>query len=187
VARREPSGEKRLVAYVAAEPGQVTTTELRGFLKEKLPEHMIPPAFVVLDALPLSPNGKVDRRALPTPDAARPVLEQSFVLPRNPIEEALARIWAEVLKLDRIGVLDNFFDLGGHSLLATQVASRITAQLHVPLTLRSLFEEPTIAGLARTLTELQAEQEEPGALDQLLAEIEALSDEQARALLTGLP
>jgi acyl carrier protein len=109
---------------------------------------MTPSAFVFLDALPLTPNGKVDRRALPAPDQARPKLEETLVEPRNPIEEALARIWAQVLGLERVGVDDNFFDLGGHSLLATQVISRVREAYQVELSLRSLFDTPTVAGLA---------------------------------------
>ena len=102
-----------------------TTNELRSFLKQKLPEYMVPSAFVFLDTLPLTPNGKVDRKALPAPDQNRPEAEESYVAPRTPVEELLAEIWAEVLKLDKVGVHDNFFELGGHSLLATQVISRV--------------------------------------------------------------
>ena len=149
VARKDGFGDQSLVAYVVPHkrPGP-TVNSLRYALKERLPGYMTPSAFVFLDVLPLTPNGKVDRRALPAPDQARPKLEETLVEPRNPIEEALARIWAQVLGLERVGVDDNFFDLGGHSLLATQVISRVREAYQVELSLRSLFETPTVAGLA---------------------------------------
>ena len=101
-----------------------------------------------LDSLPLTASGKVDRRALPAPDGSRPDLAEAYLAPRNRTEELLAKIWAEVLKLERIGIHDNFFDLGGHSLLATQVASRIREVFRIELPLRALFETPTVAGLS---------------------------------------
>ena len=124
---------------------------LRRFLHERLPDYMIPSAFVVLDALPLTANGKIDRKALPAPDSARPELAAAYLAPRNEVEETLAGIWAEVLGLQRVGVQDNFFELGGHSLLATQVASRLRQTFEVELPLRLLFEEPTLAGLAAAI------------------------------------
>jgi amino acid adenylation domain-containing protein len=126
--------------------------ELRGFLKQTLPEYMLPSAFVVLEALPLTPNGKVDRRALPAPEASRLDPGGSTTLPRDPVEEILAEIWAEVLGLEQVGVHDDLFELGAHSLLATQVVSRIRSALRVELPLRQLFETPTIAGLATAVT-----------------------------------
>jgi acyl carrier protein len=109
---------------------------------------MVPSAFVFLEALPTTPNGKLDRKALPEPDQHRQDLGTEFIAPRSPMEQQLAEIWAEVLKIDRIGIHDNFFELGGHSLLATQVIVRIGEQLSVGLPLSSLFESPTIAELA---------------------------------------
>jgi SAM-dependent methyltransferase len=126
-------------------------SSLRSFLENKLPAYMIPLAFVLLDALPLTPNGKVDRKALPRPDRSGPEIESFFVAPRTPVEQSLANIWADVLSLEKVGVHDNFFELGGHSLLATQVISRILQLLHVELPLRSLFESPTVAGLAERI------------------------------------
>ncbi len=147
-----PHIEKQLVAYVVAElePGP-TTTELRNFLKERLPEHMIPAVFVTLDALPLMPNGKVDRRALRAPDRTRPDLDKPFAAPRNPTEAKLVEIWSELLEIDRVGVHDNFFDLGGHSLLATQLVSRMRESFQVEISLRRLFEAPSVAGLAQAV------------------------------------
>jgi amino acid adenylation domain-containing protein len=152
MAREDTSGEKRLVAYLVAqrEPPP-TTTELRDFLKTKLPEYMVPAIFVFLETLPLMPNGKIDRRALPSPDRSRPELDKAFVAPRTPTEELLAEIWAQLLDIERVGIHDNFFDLGGHSLLATQVVSRIRETFQVEIPLRRLFEVPTVAGLAESI------------------------------------
>src|SRR6185312_7234292 len=124
--------------------------QLRSLLREKLPDYMVPSAFVVLDALPLTSNGKVDRRALPVPGSAvGGSSSESFAAPRTPLEEVLASIWASVLKLERVGIHDNFFEGGGHSLLATQLISRVRAAVQVDLPLRSLFEAPTVAELSQ--------------------------------------
>ncbi|MGE3435688.1 MAG: amino acid adenylation domain-containing protein [Blastocatellales bacterium] len=153
IAREDIPGDKRLVAYCVAQlPGKLPAhVELRNFLKEQLPEYMIPSFFVELEAMPLTLNGKVDRRALPAPDKTRPELKAEFVAPRTPAEERLAAICAEVLGLERVGVHDHFFDLGGHSLLATQVVSRVRQAFEIELPLRSLFETPTVAGLAENI------------------------------------
>ncbi|MCP4660017.1 MAG: non-ribosomal peptide synthetase, partial [bacterium] len=133
--------------------------ELRRFLSEKLPDYMVPAAFVLLDAFPLTPNGKVDRRALPAPELHRPELEEAFVAPRTPLEERLAAIWIEVLGVERVGVEDDFFALGGHSLLATQVVSRIRNALGVELPLRMVFESPTVGSLGERIEQLQRGEE----------------------------
>jgi acyl-coenzyme A synthetase/AMP-(fatty) acid ligase/acyl carrier protein len=143
-------GEKRLVAYVVVERSQAVTGEqLRQHLRERLPEYMLPAATVLLDKLPLTANGKLDRQALPEPEQA--ATKRAYVAPRTATEEVIAAIWGEVLGRDRISVEDNFFDLGGHSLLATQVISRLRERLKVEVALRSLFETPTVAGLAESL------------------------------------
>ncbi len=167
--REDAPGDVRLVAYIVPHREQGTgdrgqesivsdtaslspitshlsPAELRTFLQERLPDYMVPADFVLLDALPLTPNGKLDRRALPAPD--RPVSSEAFVAPRTSTEAQLAQIWAEVLRLERVGIHDNFFALGGHSLLATQIVSRVSAELQVELPLQRLFETPTVAGLA---------------------------------------
>jgi acyl carrier protein len=116
---------------------------------------MVPAAFVLLDTLPLTANGKVDREALPEPGPTRPDLEPTFVAPRTPVEETLANIWAQILGVQSVGIRDDFFDLGGHSLLATQVMSRVREALHVDLPLRTLFDAPTVAGLAESVETLR--------------------------------
>lgn len=127
---------------------------LREALQQVLPEYMVPAAFVVLDRFPLTPNGKLDRKALPLPDVSRSDSVESYVAPRNPVEERLAAIWAEVLGRDQVGINDNFFDLGGHSLLAIRLFSQIKAAFPVELPTRALFTAPTVAGLARQLQSL---------------------------------
>ncbi len=148
IAREDVPGQKYLAAYIVPNhSSDLASSDLRSFLSEKLPDYMIPGAFVMLNALPLTPNGKVDRRALPTPEF-QPELQRSLVAPRTPIEEMLASIWADVLRIEIVGVHHNFFELGGHSLLATQIISRVRDTFAVELPLRSLFEAPTIAEFA---------------------------------------
>lgn len=142
-------GAQRLIAYLVLKQPASSITELRNFLKDKLPDYMVPSAFVFLDELPLGPNGKMNRSALPDPGKSRPNLETAFVAPTTTVEKVLSQICAEVLKLDRVGVHDNFFDLGGHSLLAAQIISKVLETLHVELHVRSFFEAPTVAGLAK--------------------------------------
>ncbi len=147
---RDSSGEKELVGYVvSAQKTALSVSELRRFLHEKLPDYMIPSLFVFLNNLPLTPNGKIDRNALPPPNGERPQLDQGFVEPRTEIEELIAQVWREILKLDKIGIHDNFFELGGHSLLATRVVARLRRSFNVDIALRKLFELPTVAGLAQ--------------------------------------
>ncbi|HEX2191293.1 MAG TPA: condensation domain-containing protein, partial [Longimicrobiaceae bacterium] len=150
VMARAEAGEQRLVAYVV---GDVETDALRAHVRRSVPEYMVPSAFVALDALPLTPNGKLDRKALPAPELAS--AEDRYVAPRTPVEEVLAGIWAEVLRLERVGVEESFFDLGGHSLLATRVVSRVRELFGVELPLRALFEGPTVAELAGRVEEMR--------------------------------
>jgi acyl carrier protein len=144
---------------------------------------MIPSALVLLDELPLTPGGKIDRRALPAPDQDRRELANVYQTPRTPTEETLAAIWREVLKLDKVGIHDNFFDLGGHSLLATQVVSRIRSALTVELPLRTLFESPTVAEMAIILTENETKPASEAELAQILREVEMITEEEARKVL----
>jgi amino acid adenylation domain-containing protein/non-ribosomal peptide synthase protein (TIGR01720 family) len=151
LAREDQPGHRRLVAYLVvdpeSEPDAVGTGELRRYLQSKLPDYMVPAVFVIRDEMPRTASGKVDRRALPAPEAIRPELESAFVAPRTPREEALARIWMELLGIDRVGVHDNFFELGGDSILSIQVVTR-ASQADVSITPAELFQHPTIAELA---------------------------------------
>ncbi|HEV2707212.1 MAG TPA: amino acid adenylation domain-containing protein [Pyrinomonadaceae bacterium] len=183
VAREEPGGEKRLVAYVvfAGVDGHAEmSAELRGYLRERLPEYMLPSAFVVLESFPLTPHGKVDRRALPAPDATGRQTGAEFVAPRNPLEEALADIWRGLLGVERVGVHDNFFELGGHSLLATRVLSNVRRIFRIELPLKVVFESATVAELARAVV---AFENEPGQLEKIarvLQKLKSISAEEAR-------
>jgi hypothetical protein len=163
LAREDAPGDTRLVAYLVAKGEAPSVSELKEFLARQLPHHMVPSAFVVLQALPLTPNGKVDRRALPAPEYTVTV----YVAPRTPTEEILAGLWSDVLKVERVGVHDNFFEIGGHSLLATQLVSRVRRDLSVELPLRNLFASPTVAGLAICVDALQADAEGGRSVDAL--------------------
>jgi acyl carrier protein len=147
-----PSTGKRLVAYVVArERPAPSLAELRSFLRQKLPEYMVPSAFMPMDAIPRTPHGKADLRALPPPDPAPAESKGVFAAPGNSIEEETAKIWAQVLGIERVGIHDNFFDLGGHSLIATRIVSRLRDAFDIELPLRSLFESPTISALAAAI------------------------------------
>jgi acyl-coenzyme A synthetase/AMP-(fatty) acid ligase/acyl carrier protein len=149
LAREQENGEQRLVAYVVAKTRPAPNSEtLAEHLLEKLPDYMVPGAWVVLEELPLNANGKVDRQALPAPEEARGL---EYVGPRTAVEEVVAGMWAELLKLERVGVNEDLFRLGAHSLLATQVVSRVRRVFQVEIPLRALFETPTIAGLAQKI------------------------------------
>ena len=153
LAKADERGEKRLLAYVVANREPATSSDdLRAYLKQQLPDYMVPTAVVLLAKLPLTANGKIDRQALPAPEA---VASKEYVAPRTPTEEVVAGIWAEVLRLERVSTQDNFFDLGGHSLLATQVVSRVREHFRVELPIRILFEKPTICGLAEAIRAAQ--------------------------------
>jgi acyl-coenzyme A synthetase/AMP-(fatty) acid ligase/acyl carrier protein len=149
------SSDERLVAYLVLNPPAVETPgELAQFLRQKLPDYMIPSAFMLLHALPRTPQGKIDRRALPAPELLRPELAENFVAPRTRTEARLAEVWAQLLGLPRVGVFDNFFELGGHSLLATRMVSRLRQAFEIELPLRVVFEAPTIAGLSEAIDQM---------------------------------
>jgi amino acid adenylation domain-containing protein len=184
VPREDGGQETYLAAYVVAAEGDgATSSELRSYLGRQLPVAAVPSAFVFLERLPLLPNGKVDRRALPAPDEPTTAPTQAFVAPRTPVEEVLISIWAEVLGIERIGVHDNFFDLGGHSLLATQVVAHMRRALRVEVPLRSVFEAPTIAELAQATV---AQETKPGQTERvakLLREIKGMPTEEMKRML----
>jgi len=172
IAREDKPGQKRLVAYVTLRSGIcVSNGELRHSLGQDLPEYMLPAAFVKLESLPLGPNGKVDRSALPVPTDDNIIRDENFVSPRTPTEEQIATVISELLGLERIGVDDNFFLLGGNSLLATQVIARVRDSFDVEVTLLTVFDNPTVAGIAAAVEQL------------VLERVEALSDEEAGRLV----
>ncbi|TFI50727.1 non-ribosomal peptide synthetase, partial [Mastigocladus laminosus UU774] len=149
-----------LVAYVVAKTEPVPSiSELRSFLKEKLPDHMIPSTFVMLENLPLAPSGKIDRKALPQPDNLRPELETNYVKPRNEVERSIADIWQKILKIDKVGIQDNFFDLGGHSLNVLQVYSKLRELFKAELAITDLFKYPTINSLSQYLSRVEDDEE----------------------------
>jgi amino acid adenylation domain-containing protein len=184
VACDDAQGRNRLVAYVIPKKGEVLVAgELRDFLRRELPDYMIPSMFMMLDTFPLTPNRKVDRRALPVPEQRRPELTNPVVQPCTVVQEVLARIWGDVLKLDQVGIYDNFFELGGHSLLATQVISRASEALQVDLPLRAFFENPTVADLAIRISQVQAQKSALHEVGAVLTDVESLSEEEAQQLL----
>lgn len=181
IAHKAKTGDARLVAYLICEgetrPG---ADELRAHLKGRLPDYMVPNAFVMLEAFPLTPNGKLDRKALPDPGQERPALSDEHVSPRTPIEEAIGAIWRDVLGIDRVGAFDNFFDLGGHSLLATQVVSRLRKAFRVELPLRSFFEVKTVADLAATLVLNEPKAGQTEKIARIFNKINGMSEESLR-------
>ena len=181
IARTDETGEKCLVAYFVPQPNAVapSTVDLREYLRQKLPDYMVPAAYVLLDKLPLTPNGKLERSALPAPEQSMMSDDGDYDAPRTEAEKALAEMWAEVLRLPRVGVNDNFFELGGHSLLGIQLMSRMRQQFRVELPLRTLFETPTIAALGSLLERdyvaepvSQIERRKTRTIEELLADLE---------------
>ncbi|HEX2211053.1 MAG TPA: amino acid adenylation domain-containing protein, partial [Longimicrobium sp.] len=179
IVREDAPGDPRLVAYTV---GGADAEALRAHLRSSLPEYMVPAAFVALERLPVTPNGKLDRRALPAPEYAA---AEAYTAPRTPTEERLAAIWAEVLRIDRVGIHDSFFALGGHSLLATRAVSRVREAFGVELPLRAVFETPTVAGVAPRVDALMRSRVDDDELAAALAELEALSEDEVRGLLGG--
>jgi acyl carrier protein len=183
-ARVGDSKEQYLAAYIVpSRQPPPAVSDLRRFVRARLPEHMIPAAFVLLDALPRALNGKVDRRSLPEPGRSRPELDTAFVAPRTPVENRLARIWSDVLSLDKVGIHDNFLDLGGHSLAATRVVSRVIGEFQLELPAQALFKSPTVAEMAEVITKSQAKRLDETDLRRILAELDSLSDNEARQQL----
>ena len=168
------AGGPRLVAYVVTTGNAaLNETELKAALKSRLPAYMFPAQFVQLAAMPLTPHGKVDRRALPAPDPARSLPASSFVAPRTQVESTLAGVWAKVLGVAQVSAEDDFFELGGHSLLAAQVVVRVRAIYQTDFSLGDFLRAPTIAGLATAIEE------------RLLAEVSRLSEEEVRSQVSG--
>jgi acyl carrier protein len=162
VVREDVPGDKRLVAYVVLREQQSATVgDLQSHVTKQLPTYMIPAAFVFLEGLPLLSNGKIDRRALPVPDSTNIGALQQREGPRTPLEAAVAQVWSQALGIQFIDIHENFFTLGGHSLLAMQVTSRLRTTLQVEVPLRSFFDAPTVAQLAKIIPQLQAQRARP--------------------------
>jgi acyl carrier protein len=182
-AEKEP-GDKFLAAYFVPRRGQAPDAEgLKNFLRERLPAHMVPAAFIALDRMPLTPNGKLDRRALPAPapeliDRRPPIVE-----PRTEIERAQAQIWAEVIRVDKVGIDDNFFDLGGHSLAATQLLSRLRASFGVELTLADFFAAATVREVSKKIEAALVAQASSDELEEILSALEGIDEGEADRLL----
>jgi acyl-coenzyme A synthetase/AMP-(fatty) acid ligase/acyl carrier protein len=184
IAKESESGDTKLIAYCVSNTNpSPKIVDLRTFLKSRLSDHMIPSAFMMLDEMPLTRTGKVNRRELPNPGNFRPELGIPYEAPRTPIETELAGMWAGVLGLDRVGIHDNFFDLGGHSLAAMRIASEAIKRFRSEISLQSLFQSPTIAEMAEMITRSQSKKLDEADLNRLLSELESLSDEQAEQSL----
>ena len=163
VPQEESDSGKHLVGYIIPKPSKAPTmNQLSHFLRAYIPSYMVPNVFVLIDVLPLLSNGKVDRNALSVPSEVESSSDGIPVEPRTDLEDKLAEIWREILKVEQTGTHDNFFDLGGHSLLATRLISRVNRVFDIELPLRSIFETPTIDGLAVTIVKFQAEQTDIG-------------------------
>jgi acyl-coenzyme A synthetase/AMP-(fatty) acid ligase/acyl carrier protein len=181
------AGNKRLVAFTVAQSSAtpLQLSEIKDHLRKSLPDYMVPAAFVQVEALPLTANGKLDRRALATLEQRSLVDESSFVAPRNEMEERLAAMWSDVLRLQRVGIYDNFFEAGGHSLLATQLVMRIRQTFDIELPLRSIFEEPTVAGMAVKVLQQQLSGVDKASLVEMLEKLETLSEAEVNQLLAN--
>ncbi|HEX5883705.1 MAG TPA: phosphopantetheine-binding protein, partial [Pyrinomonadaceae bacterium] len=153
VARDDERGSHRLVAYVVGNNGDLRTEELRSYLQQRLAEYMVPSSFVIVETLPRTPNGKVDRRALPDANSTGTDVNETYIAPRSATERALANIWQEVLQVEKVGINDNFFGLGGHSLLLVHAQSKVSEVLRVKVSMVDMFKYPTVSALAEHLSD----------------------------------
>ena len=201
LAQGQDLSDKRLAAFIVPEAGDtaISVTDLRSYLRKSLPEYMLPSGFMVLEKFPLSPSGKVDRKALAAMEILdRPDLKSEYIPPRNEIEQRLIEMCIELLHVERVGVFDNFFELGGHSLLATQFVSRVREEYAIEVPLRKLFENPTVAGIAdfiaseRQVSEARAQaggtpaaakSVDKAKLLEMLQKVGGLSDDEVRKML----
>jgi len=187
VIREDRPGDRRLVGYVALSQGihdeREALASITEYLQRKLPAYMTPSPIIALAEMPLTDNGKINRRALPAPGPLHSPDGEAEAAPRTTVEQIVADIWKQVLGVERLGVFDDFFELGGHSLLATQIISRVRDQFQVEVPLSALFESPTVAGLAMAITRQQVGLEDSHEADRLLAEMENLSDAEVERLL----
>ena len=178
------SDRSQIVAYAVPSPtSTISTTDLRSFVRIKLPDYMVPARLIFVESLPVSPNGKIDRKALPLPGRSRPELDTPLVAARTSFEKDLAQIWGEVLELDQIGIHDNFLDLGGNSLAATQIVSRVIARFQIEIPFRSLFESPTVAEMAVVISSCEIKKLGETELGKILDELESLEEKEAQRLV----
>jgi len=183
LAREDVPGDVRLVAYLVPAAGaELSAAELRSELLAQLPEHMVPSAFVMLQALPLGPNGKLDRHALPSPEAGLRA-QQEYRAPQSEIEVALVEMLQQLLGVERVGLDDDFFTLGGHSLLATTLSVHVKERFHVELSLKSVFEDARVESIARAIETAQLELLSEQDVSLMQAELESLSDEELQAFI----
>lgn len=180
--KANPATQKRLVAYVVSK-SPILVPELRSFLEKQLPDYMIPSAIVFLNSLPQTPNGKVDRNALPEPELA--TAQKVYVAPQSPVEIELARIWSAILKVEKIGRNDDFFELGGHSLLAIQIIARVRETFQIEIPLRAVFEAKNIAAFGESVVQAIAQSGKNNELDSILSELDTMTDEQAQQLVAA--
>ena len=192
------SGQQRLTAYLEARSGlRPDVDELRRFMRSRLPAYMVPSDYLIVDAFPLLPSGKIDRKTLAITTAARPIGDRGYVAPETPTQEHLAAIWRTLLKVEGIGITDNFFELGGHSLMVMQVVSRVRRELEVEIPIRMMFEDPTIKGLAKEVEEANAKgikaiapisslSRRPNNHDELSLQVEKMSREELEEMLRKL-
>ena len=180
----DDNSDKKIIGYYKLQNSEnPEQSALRAALRDTLPKYMIPSLFIQLDSFPLTPNGKIDRTALPKPDQQQRQNDTSFIAPRTPTEQLIADTWTDVLNVPRVSIHDNFFDLGGHSLQATRVITRLREPTKLDLSIRAFFEHPTVAELALLITELQANQEDADDILQIIEELEELSEDEISALL----
>jgi peptide synthetase xpsA len=191
LAREDGAGDRRLVAYVTARADGTSAGDavqaldvdvLREQLKAVLPGYMVPSAFVVLKEMPLTPNGKVDRKALPAPDPSA-LQTRAYEAPQTPTEEALASIWQELLGVERVGRNDNFFDLGGHSLLLVQLAARLKDQFDMDMELIHIFNAATLRDLASLVLEMGINEFQASDIQKMEEELDGMTEEELLALL----
>jgi len=183
----DKNGNKYLAAYVITNSNKKLESEsIKNYLKKKLPEYMIPGVFVKLDKFPLTQSGKIDKKALPKPEGVRPKLKTEFVMPRTETEAKITNIVSDVLKVDKIGIFDNFFELGGHSMLVMQIVSRIKEEFYVEVSIRAIFENPTIAGMAQAILEAKLRKKNQDKLGDLLEQIEGLTNDEIDNLLNNM-
>jgi amino acid adenylation domain-containing protein len=184
VSVQEAHDDKLLVAYLAPRNGKATSGgELKEFLQERLPAYMVPSAFIFLEEMPLTPNGKVDRRALPAARLGAAGVGREYMKPRSPVEEVLAGLWTEVLGVDGVGADDNFFDLGGHSLKASQLIHRVRETFQCELPLRAFYEVPTVAAMAAAMLRDDGERTRVQRIAELIQSVAQMSDEEVQRLL----